>query len=78
MFIITQQDDLSQSKSPSNDHNDQITIRMYLGPSIQFSSGLELRNIMDEFLDFNLRGIKGILDTSVHKETIPVFDSNTN
>jgi hypothetical protein len=49
---------------------------MYLGPSIQFNSGLELRNIMDEFLDFNLRGIKGILDTSVHKENIPVYDAN--
>ena len=49
---------------------------MYLGPSIQFDSGLGLRNIMDEFLDFNLRGIRGILDTSVFKETIPVYDAS--
>lgn len=49
---------------------------MYLGPSIQFNSGLELRNLMEDFLDFNIRGIKGILDTSVHKETIPVYDEH--
>jgi len=49
---------------------------MYLGPSIQFNGGLKLRNILDDFLDFNLRGIKGILDTSVHKETIPVYDAS--
>lgn len=47
---------------------------MYLGPSIQFNSGIELRNLLDEFLDFNLRGIRGIMDTSVHKETIPIYD----
>lgn len=49
---------------------------MYLGPSVQFTSGLELRNIMEDFLDFNIRGIKGIVDTSVYKETIPVFDQH--
>ena len=49
---------------------------MYIGPTIQFNSGAELRHIMEEFLDFNIRGIKGILDTSVYKETIPVFDEH--
>ncbi len=47
---------------------------MYLGPNIEFSSGIVLKNFVEDFMDFNLRGIKGILDTSVHKETIPVFD----
>jgi len=51
-------------------------MRMYLGPSIEFNSGNELRNILEDFLDFNLRGIKGIMDTSVHKETIPLFDEH--
>ena len=51
-------------------------MRMYLGPSIEFNSGLELRNILEEFLDFNLRGIKGILDTVVKKETIATFDEH--
>lgn len=49
---------------------------MYIGSSFGFSSGIELRNIMEEFLDFNIRGIKGIMDTSVYKETIPVFDEH--
>ncbi len=49
---------------------------MYLGPSIQFDSGLDLRNHMEDLLDFNIRGIKGIIDTSVYKETIPVFDEH--
>ena len=49
---------------------------MYIGPSIQFNSAIELRNQMEDFLDFNIRGIKGILDTSVYKETIPVFDEH--
>ena len=42
---------------------DQIVMRMYLGPSIEFSSGIELRNIIESFLDFNIRGIRGILET---------------
>lgn len=49
---------------------------MYLGPSIQFNSGIELRNMMEDFLDFNLRGIKGILDTTVIKESIPIYDGH--
>jgi len=51
---------------------------MYLGPNIEFKSGIDLKTLLEDFLDFNLRGIKGIIDTSVHKETIPVFDESTN
>jgi hypothetical protein len=51
---------------------------MYIGPNIEFNSGIQLKNLLDDFMDFNLRGIKGILDTSVHKETIPVFDESLN
>ena len=51
-------------------------MRMYLGPSIQFNSGIELKNILEDFLDFNLRGIRGILDTIVKKETISTFDEH--
>ena len=51
---------------------------MYLGPNVEFKSGIDLRNTLEDFLDFNIRGIKGILDTSVHKETIPVFDESLN
>ena len=49
-------------------------MRMYLGPSIEFTNSNELRTVLDDFLDFNLRGIRGIMDTSVQKESIPVFD----
>ena len=49
---------------------------MYLGPSIEFSSGNDLRNVLEDFLDFNLRGIRGIMDTAVFKETIPVYDEH--
>ncbi len=51
---------------------------MYLGPNVEFKSGIDLKNTLEDFLDFNIRGIKGILDTSVHKETIPVFDESLN
>jgi hypothetical protein len=47
-----------------------------LGPTIEFSSGLQLRNLLDDFLDFNIRGIKGILNTSVHTEKVPVYDEH--
>ena len=50
-------------------------MRMYLGPTIEFKSSNELRTILEDFLEFNLRGIKGIMDTSVHKESIHIFDS---
>ncbi len=56
------------------DQQDLIIMRMYLGPSIEFTNSNELRTVLDDFLDFNLRGIRGIMDTSVQKESIPVFD----
>ncbi len=69
MFVII------QDKKKGN-NLDQIVMRMYLGPSIEFSSGIELRNVMESFLDFNIRGIRGILETYVQKETIPIYDDH--
>ena len=65
VFIVTNRED-----------HQRLTMRIYLGNSINFDSRQRLLAITEEFLDFNVRGLNSIVSANVISEKMMILDKN--